>query len=235
MTKDRCTNPSEIEEGDLIAYLHGDASPRVVEHVARCTFCAQQVEQLRLVDAQLLAAFYRDACPTAAVFADFVLNQLPAVERLRVAAHVRSCPACSEEVAVVRGLTDEDPPSLLARLRESLALALTVRPVANVTGLARGMGWQGCFEADDLIVTVIVQADRLTGRVRRRDAPPDTDYSGQAWLLSTEMAVTEEEEVPRSRIDKQGHLQFTGLAAGTYELLLQIGEQDVALETIRVE
>ena len=233
MTKDRCINPSEIEEGDLIAYLHGDAPPQVAGHIARCVFCAEQVEQLRMIDAQLLAAFYRDACPTAQVLADFALNRLLATEKLRVAAHVRRCSICSGEVTAVRDLADEAPPSLLARLRESLALALVARPIARVAAPARGEGWQGRFEADDLVVTLSVQAGNLTGRVRKRGAPSGADYSGQAWML--EEKPTAEGDPPRSEIDERGRFRFTAPLAGSYTLLLQVGEQDVALEMIRVE
>lgn len=216
-----------------MAYLHGDASLQVVEHIARCAFCSEQVEQLRMVDAQLLAAFYRDACPTAETLADFVLHRLSATERLRVAAHVRGCTLCSEEVASVRGVTDEMQPSLLARLRESLALALIARPVIQIAAPVRGEGWQGRFEVKDLMITLTSQAGHLIGRVRRRRAPSDTDYSGEAWLLSEEMVV--EEEAPHSEIDERGRFQFTAPPAGSYALLLQIAGQNVALEMIQVE
>jgi hypothetical protein len=233
MAETRCINPGEIEEGGPIAYLHGDAAPHVIEHVARCAFCAEQVEQLRMVDAQLLAAFYRDACPAAKVLADFALNWLSAADRLRVAVHVRRCPACSEELSMVRDLADEEPASLLARLRALLALALVARPVAPVAAPARGTGWQGRFEANDLIVTLIGQAGSLTGRVRRREARPDADYSGQAWLLGE--TATTEETVPSSKIDTRGRFQFASLATGSYALLLQVGDQDIKIEEIQVE
>jgi len=233
MTKPGCINPNEIEEGDLIAYLHGDTSSQVVEHIAHCAFCAEQVEQLRMVDAQLLASFYRQACPTAEVLADFVLNRLPTPEKLRVAAHVRGCTACSKEVAAVRDMADEPPPSLLARLREWLALALVARPVAHAAAPARGEGWQSRFEVEDLIVTLSTQPASLTGRVRRRGAPSDADYSGRAWLLSEEAAA--DAEPARSRIDARGRFRFVEPAAGSFTLLLQIGEQHVALEAIEIE
>jgi hypothetical protein len=231
MTKPGCINPNEIEEGDLVAYLHGDASPHVIEHVARCAFCTEQVEQLRMVDARLLAAFYRDACPTAEVLAAFALNRLSATEKLRVAAHVRSCRACSEEVAALRDLADETPPTLLARLRESLALALVARPVAPVAAPVRGSGWRGRFEVKDVIITLSAQPAGLTGRVRRRDASAGVDYTGQAWLLSEEAAL--DAQLPRSPIDERGRFQFAWPAPGSYTLLLQTGERDLALENIQ--
>lgn len=186
-----------------------------------------------MVDVQLLAAFYRDACPCAEVLADFVLNRLPATERLRVAAHVRRCEACSKEVEAVRGLADEAPSSLMARLQESLALALLARPVGPASVPVRGEGLPGRFEAGGFIVTLSTHAGALTGRVRRRGIPSDAGYGGQAWLLG-EAAVVDE-DVPHSRIDERGRFRFASLAAGSYALLLQIGDQNVALEAIRIE
>lgn len=231
MNQTYCIDPGEIAEGDLGAYLHGDASPQVTEHVSRCAFCARQVEQLRMVDAQLLAAFYRDACPTPDVLADFIFNRLPATEKLRVATHVRTCAICSKEISAMRGLADETLPSLLARLRESLALALVARPVVTASAPARGKGWHGRFEIGDWVITLSARPDGLTGRVRRRDASSDIDYSGRAWLLSETMAV--EAEIPHSVIDRRGRFQFTSLA-GSYTVLLQVGDQNIAFEGVQV-
>jgi anti-sigma factor RsiW len=231
MTEERCINPSEIEEGDLIAYLHGEATPHVEEHIAHCAFCAEQVEQLRVIDAQLLTTFYRDACPTADVLAGFILKQLPAAERLRVAAHVRSCSACSEEIAALSGLADDEPPSLLTRLQEALALALVARPVAHAAAAARGLAWQGRFEVENFLVTLSTDAGSLTGRVRIRDAPDDVDCSGQAWLLARDQPA---QEAPSSVIDERGRFWFATPPAGSYAVLLQVGEQNVVIEDIQI-
>jgi hypothetical protein len=230
MSQEQCIDPAEIQEGDWSAYLHGDASPEVVRHVGRCAYCADQVEQMRMVDARLLVAFYRDVCPTPETLADLTLDRLPATEKLRVMAHVRRCPACAKEVDAVRGLTGE-PPSLLERLRRSLALALTARPLVPATVPLRGRGWQGRFEADGWIITLAVQEGVMTGRVRGRK--PSADIQGKAWLLSR--ATTPEAPVLQSRIDERGRFRFTALDAGTYALLLQVGGQDVAVETLQVE
>ncbi len=233
MNANVCIDPTEMAEGDLSAYLTGDAPPQVEAHVARCPFCAAEVERLRQVDVRLLAAFYRSACPVSDILAAYVLDRLPAAERLRVAAHVRRCPTCQRETASVAGLTGDVPAALLERLRESLALALLTRPAAPVAAAVRGRGWQGRFEGGDLVVTLSLQAEGLSGRVRRRDAPPDDATAGQAWLLRKEPLP--EEPTPHSPVDARGRFYFPRPAAGSYALLLQIGDQDLAVEPLRVE
>lgn len=226
----QCINPNEIQEGDWSAYLHGEASAEVVRHVARCAFCAEQIEGMRMVDASLLAAFYRDECPTPEILADYALGNLLAAEKLRVAAHVRSCTACRKELASLRALAEE-PPTMLGQLWESLALALAARPVIVAAVPVRGAGWQGRFEADDLIITLSSQEGRLTGRVRRRRAPTDANYNGQAWLLNRSM---EGAQPVGSEVDDRGRFGFVKVAAGDYALLLQIGERDTVVEAVQV-
>lgn len=232
MTKNKCMDPTKIQEGDLISYLHGDASQGIVEHIAHCAFCAQEVERLRTIDSRLVAAFYRDTCPSPDLLAGFVLDQLPATERLRVSAHVRTCSACSGEIASMRGTTDQEPASLLARLRQSLALALVTRPVIAATAPARGGQAQGRFETGDFVVTLSLRPTSVVGRLRRRNSFGATDYAGQAWLVGK--AAEGEGQAVQSRVDERGRFEFTGLAAGAYALLLQIGDQDLAVEAVQV-
>ena len=220
----RCINPDEIKEGDLLAYLYGDAPPRVGRHIAACAFCAAQVEQLRAVNAALLSLFYRSGCPTAETLAAFVLDRLPAVEKLRVAAHVRTCPACAAEVASVGGLADE-PPTLLGWLKEKLSQATLARQTAFSPAPLRGPGWwKGRFEADDLVVTLAVYGDGLTGRVRRRSDL--SGVAGEAWLVEG----SDERNVPYATIDEHGRFQFDSPAPGTYVLLLHVAGRDIRLE-----
>ncbi len=44
---ERCLAPTEIQEGDLLAYVEGEASPAVARHIARCPVCAAEVAGLR--------------------------------------------------------------------------------------------------------------------------------------------------------------------------------------------
>lgn len=234
----KCVKPDEIQEGDWVTYLHGEASETVNEHIKQCAFCAEQVEQLRMLDARLLNAFYRDACPTPEVLADYSLGRLTDVERLRVAAHVRNCPACSEELASVENWQVSEPPSLLTQLREALALAWLAHPVAQGSLALRGAGWQGRFEQAGVVVTLSSHSGSLTGRVRRRAGvqassagpAPGVDQREQAWLLGREESTEGEPLV--SPLDERGRFLFPALAPGEYDLLLNVEGRDIAVERI---
>jgi anti-sigma factor RsiW len=228
MTKERCINPDEIAEGDLVAYVHGAALPQVNAHIQRCAYCAQQAEELKAVDAGLLRRVYRATCPSAETLTAFAMDQLAAVERLQVAAHLRTCPHCAEEVAAARTWAQEEPTSLLQQLQEALALARVARPVAHAGAPARGRGWQGRFEVDELLITLALHGNRLTGRVRQRDAS-EVDLSGEAWLLSV---ANGGETLASASVDARGRFQFAARSLQIYTLLLQVGGQDVAVERI---
>jgi anti-sigma factor RsiW len=237
MEMSECIKPDDICQGDWVTYLHGEASETVNEHIKQCAFCAGQVESLRMLDARLLNAFYRDACPTPEVLADYSLGRLTDVERLRVAAHVRSCPACSEELASVESWQTSEPPNLLSRLREALALAWLAHPVAHGSPALRGAGWQGRFEQAEVVVTLATHSGSLTGRVRRRAGVqaeaaalvPSQGEHGQAWLLARKIA---EGEPLVSALDERGRFQFPALAPGEYDLLLNVAGRDIAVERI---
>ena len=228
MTTKHCINPDEIADGDLVAYVHGSASRHVDAHIRKCAHCAQQVEALKAVDVGLLRLVYRATCPSAETLTAFAMDQLSAVERLQVAAHLRTCPHCAEEVAAARTWTQEKPASLLEQLQEALALARVARPIAHAGAPARGRGWQGRFEVDELLITLALHGNRLTGRVRQRDTV-EADLSGEAWLLSL---VDGGETIESAPVDARGRFQFTALSPQPYTLLLQVGGQDIAIEKI---
>ena len=244
MNASKCIKPDDIQEGDWVAYLHREAPESVVKHIRHCAFCAEQVEQLRMMDARLLDAFYRDACPSPEVLADYGLGRLPDAERLRVAAHVRGCPVCSEELASVGSWRESEPVSLLARLQEALALAWLAHQVAQAAAPVRGAGWQSRFEQGDVVITLSTRGAALTGRVRSRAAAlmqprartsardSDAIRGGQVWLLGREARV---DFAPvESKLDERGRFRFNTLAPGEYDLLLRLERQDIAVEAIRI-
>ena len=93
-----CIEPELIKEGDLIAYVEGVADERVRDHVIRCTACADKVARLRQTSQALIGLMYRSSCPPPEVLGKYQLDLLSAGERLRIAAHVRSCSHCTREL-----------------------------------------------------------------------------------------------------------------------------------------
>jgi hypothetical protein len=60
---EQCIAPHEIQEGDLVAYLEGAASPDLISHITRCPACAAEVEALRQIDSMFRTVLNRDPLP----------------------------------------------------------------------------------------------------------------------------------------------------------------------------
>jgi anti-sigma factor RsiW len=97
----------EITAEDLLAFIDGEASPAVAAHLATCPICsARAAGYARLQDA-LVRRLYRFDCPPAAALTAFVAGILPPRARTGITAHVRACPCCAADVALLRAAQDD--------------------------------------------------------------------------------------------------------------------------------
>jgi hypothetical protein len=103
-----CINPTEINEGDLMAYVEGTADQAVIEHVHRCPACARQAQELATLQATLTARLYRASCPTPDQLIAYQRGELRGNEKLTVAQHLRQCPHCARELAALAHEEEED-------------------------------------------------------------------------------------------------------------------------------
>ena len=203
---------ARIGEGDLEAYLRGEADPRIAAIIERSPHLLSQAEALRHVDAALLRVFYQEGRPSAEELADFVTGVASDAQRLRIAAYLREHPEGQQEIDDLRRTLNPSPgPIELLRERAALALQATTAAI-QALGLteapagARGDIRQILYEIDDYAISVQVypavrgasyavsgQAHAgMAGDENARDAeiaresntlPQDDDLSGQAWLI----------------------------------------------------
>lgn len=61
----QCIAPYQIQEGDLVAFIEGAASPGVVRHINSCPACASEVAALRRVDSLLSMSLRAVTAPAA--------------------------------------------------------------------------------------------------------------------------------------------------------------------------
>lgn len=71
----RCIAPVEIREGDLVAFLEGEASATVARHIALCPACAAEVAALRSVESLLGRALRPDLQPVSSFKAPVKFGQ----------------------------------------------------------------------------------------------------------------------------------------------------------------
>ena len=225
-----CSQPGEIEPGDLIALARGEAVTAVQEHIATCPSCREEAGALGRFEHDLLLHLLRRSCPSTLTLAEYAADELTPEARQRTAAHLLECPRCLDESRdAARFLTDaeraEDAPSrgLLPAVGRTFA-----RPLLARAGLGGVRGEQNndsiTYAVDETYITLAVRraAPRqeyvITGLWQ---GAPD-DAAGTTVLLRQDDRV-----VAAETIDDLGSFAFDKVQPGAY--CLEIARADGAI------
>jgi|GEM_PF-3079944 len=151
-----------------------------------------------------LASLTADACPPAEVLAEYILMTLTGTAQLQVAAHVRGCPLCQEEIEFCR---PPAPPhrTLIARLVPLVVAGLRSAPSSHTIRQ---------YRAADLTVEITIvptqgERWRVTGQILRNT----NGVAGQEVVLRSARRRTYREES-----DDQGFFTFEDINNGHYTL-----------------
>ena len=246
-----CVSPPELDDGDLLTYIDGEADQQVVAHLERCPHCREKVQRLARLQDHLTARLYRIACPSPTELGEHHLDVLPRDRTAAMAQHLAECPHCAREVAQLKGYLAELAPSLelgpLERVKERVRV-LVARLVNG--GLGGGLlnqpalapayaGVRGehgekegpyLYQADGVQVAIEVQDD--AGRPGRKvilglvvGAEPG-GLKVHLWQADQRVAV-----VP---VDELGNFVIPDLALGSYELILSGPEVEIHIQELRI-
>jgi anti-sigma factor RsiW len=235
---ENCVDPTEIREGDLMAYVDGMAGEAVARHIRRCPACARQAEALAELRAALASTLYRRTCPESDQLIAYYQGDLGGSERLVVAQHVRQCPHCAGELA---DLARE----ARAGLRERLRVAIEVVEAALVMPRARAAvvrdapeatrPEQRVYRAGEIEIAlgqepVWAQPGRwdLSGAVRVGERAPEMIGGARAELYRDEGLVAV------AAVDPRGRFLFAGVEPADYDLSLWWENRDVRLRGVRI-
>lgn len=86
-----------------MAYVDGTARKAVAEHIYRCPACAQEVEELKVLQSVLAIKLYRHSCPESERLLAYRLGALEDDESMTIAKHLGQCPHCVRELSAVEG------------------------------------------------------------------------------------------------------------------------------------
>ena len=231
----QCINPDEIRPGDLSAYVDGEAEPRVAGHVRRCAFCAGRAAAYRRMNAALVVALDRAACPAAETLGNFCLNALPAGQKLVVAKHLAECARCAAELpAFDRPASTDDWLAGLKGLTAVLKGVLVAAPIPfRPQAAARGdVARQRYYQADGINISIGYRSetDRRGVLIGVILAPAASAVAG----LRVEL-FRGDEAVAAQVVDSLGHFVFEAVAPGAYDLAFDWGAQVVLVTGIRAE
>ena len=234
-----CIAPHEIQEGDLLAYLEGAATPGVAAHMARCAFCMAEAAGLAGMDAILLAAHVRVACPAPDDLLMYQAGLLSRPAKRRVKQHLATCAACQADLArLALPVTASVQTPLVERLRQARAVIMaTLQPPLFQPALAlRGQEKRlRLFSAPPYQVLLNVIPPAYSGESWRVEGQLTLASGGllepaarQADLLQADVVSS------RDRLDAFGFFAFDNLLPHTDDLHLTLPHADLLIETTEV-
>jgi hypothetical protein len=103
----KCISSPALDNVEVMSYVEGEAGDDVVAHIQGCLFCREKASWWTHLQNRLQKQLYRIECPTPMKLGEYRLRLLPDPQRLMVVQHLRGCPLCRREVAVLEDfLTD---------------------------------------------------------------------------------------------------------------------------------
>jgi anti-sigma factor RsiW len=234
-----CIEPGSVRAEDLLAYLDGEAPPRVADHLGVCASCTATAAGYARAESRLRRGLRRFECPSPQSLGDYELDLVPAEERRQIAAHVVECPRCAEEMQTLRsflaaGLAPPAPAETpVARLRRVVAQLVLPGPTTAYAGL-RGMGDAATqtYRADELTITLDttytapLKRANLLGLVWQETGAPATLPGAPIRL------VDRRERVWSTQLDELGNFAFSGIPPGRYRLEVELDDQLVTIDAV---
>ncbi len=233
-----CIAPDEIREGDLMAYVEGDASMRVKDHVARCPACTAEVQALTRANRSLLVNLYRVSCPATETLTQYQTNLLQPDEKRQIADHLKTCPHCMAELRKIAGAdlpasgVWQWPSSIVRAVIEAVLVPLRPELAMAARG---GEPRQRLYRADDLEIIVgigPVAPSRGSWRVRGR-----VTHQGQAAseaITQPAYLVRQEQVVSSDIVDELGYFAFNDIIPGEYDLWFEGPEADIVVHGLEI-
>jgi len=228
-------NQHNIQEGDLLAYLDGEASSMVHDHVIHCAVCMAEAMELQQLRVELLAEFFRGSCPSTEQIMQYQIKELPRKQMRDVKKHLADCQHCRAELAELASvLVDKPEPNWLDQLttagRQILAAVLLPGPSMPALVL-RGKGQQEqthqTYQAGNYQVKLTIIAPPLNeglwqiqGKVTSAGAP-SVEMHVHLWQ-ENQMIVADD-------LDEFGYFELQKVKGGTYTLAVESANTSIVI------
>lgn len=252
------TTLADFEPWELEAFADGEPLPHVATFVAHHPAAWQAWLAQAEPPLPLTASLFRFDCPTLDQLRDYLWQTAPAAVTAQLDAHLPLCPHCSAELTTLRHLVltaatkAEAPVTVTAPVSQRLqawwqravedlqiAVAQLVTPLAPSPALPALRSTPASAEASatDLRLYETVGAD--ISLLVERSATAAAQIAGQVYTATTPTqgsyqlwTTTSPDAVRTGVLSASGAFQLSGLTAGDYQLVIQLGEQLVVIPTL---
>jgi anti-sigma factor RsiW len=222
----------DVREGDLLAYLDGEAALALARHIAECPICTSDLAAFAELDARFSTALLRADCPSAETLLEFSAALLAPQQARQLTEHLTSCADCRAELSLIAAPAAL---SLAERVVQSGARVLraVLMPPPTLTPALRGDAPEQrryTVAGYDLLLAIVPPLApgghfMIEGQLGgdQIDAVP-----GEVRLLLDEL------EVRADTVDELGFFAFDAIAPAIYTLQLQLGDTVVQVDALIV-
>ncbi len=222
------THEESIAGEDILAFVDGDAPPRVAALIQACPTCVAVAQEYAATERGLRQSLYRFDCPPPQDLGEYQLGWLPTAERVAIATHLRLCPRCSAELHALRAFMADEivvEATLAEQMRRVIATLIPPHPRGALLGV-RGAtdGDQRLYEAEDLVVALDITAAKTASRGAINGlvytvGDEEPLWAGRAVRLAP---ATDHERV--THLDEAGGFALDQLPSGAYSLEVELAD-----------
>jgi hypothetical protein len=245
-----CVSPPELDDGDFLTYVDGEADHRVVAHLEQCPHCREKARRLARFQGRLTSQLYRITCPSPLELGEYHLGMLSTAQAEAVAEHLASCPHCVREIAQLEGyLAELEPslePDLLKQVKRRVRVLIASRLIRDnsegdwprqpaltpaYAGVRGDEGELFIYQADDIQVVIEIQDDverpgRKTILGLVVGLGDDQDMEAHLWQAGQRVTV--------EPVDELGNFVIPDLIPASYELILVSSEKEIHVQDLQV-
>ncbi len=242
-----------ISNEDLMSYAYDDdtLSPEEREHLAHCAICQEQLATYTSTNTRLRSNLYRSICPSAVDLNYYCLGVVSPEQRTAIASHALDCPACADDIALIRrqqAAFDPFAPATfsLRRAVRRLFATLVVQQAQPVlrNQPAKG-GWPRQYRAESVDLSLHLSRGgagngdiMLLGIITSSDNTETVNaFEGMTVKLfsSNDEHTEEEEPLLTTLVDDVGNILLEPVPAGTYTMLVHLPGRDVVIEGLDIQ
>ncbi len=236
------------EELMSVAYNEDTLSLEEREHLAQCPICQQQLATYTYTNTRLRTQLYRSVCPSAVDLNYYCLGVVPAEQRTAIAAHALDCPACADDIALIRRQQAAFDPfapatfSLRSAIRRLVA-TLVVQQAQPVLREQPSTGsWPRQYRAESIDLSLHLSRTgngdiMLLGIITSsNDTEMVNAFEGMTVELFRSADGKTEDTTPflTTLIDDVGNILLEPVPAGTYMMILHLQGRDVVIEDLDI-
>lgn len=240
-----CVAPPELSDGDLTAFIDGEADVGVVSHMARCPHCRARADELGALQARYTVALLRSTCPSPQELGEYNLGLLPRDRFASVRNHVSGCVRCADELeqlgqflAELAPDLDRDPirqikvivAELVRGARDGFLSSPGPSLAPALSGVRGANAGTRTYRAGDLVVAIDIS--QVESRPQGFDILGLLTGSGYEHMRVR--LLKSGEAVATSEVDELGSFSFWGLGAGTYDLILAATDIEIRIPDLEV-